>query len=70
MAPRLRFPALVALYVALGLGVIAATLSAAIAVKWMVGYLQRHGMGVFGWYRIGIGITVFLLLATGALRAA
>ena len=54
----------------LAAGVVAATVSAAVAVKWMVGYLQRHGMGVFGWYRIGIGALVSLLLATGVLQPA
>lgn len=45
-------------------GVIAATISAAIAVKWMVGYLNRKGLGVFGWYRIMAGIGVGILILT------
>jgi len=51
------------------LGVAAATVAAAIAVKWMVGYLQQHGMQVFGWYRIGIAMVAVLLIATGVMQA-
>lgn len=52
------------------LGVLAAMLAAAIAVKWMVAYLQGHGMEIFGWYRIGIGALVLALLATNSIQAA
>lgn len=45
-------------------GVIAATISAAVAVKWMVAYLNRRGLGVFGWYRIVIGIAAAVMVAT------
>jgi undecaprenyl-diphosphatase len=49
------------------LGVVAGMVSAIIAVKWMVTYLQRHGMEIFGYYRIGIGIIISILLLTGAI---
>ena len=49
------------------IGVIAATVSAAVAVKWMVAYLNRHGLGVFGWYRIVIAVTAAAMIATNAL---
>ncbi|MCB1097410.1 MAG: undecaprenyl-diphosphate phosphatase [Verrucomicrobiales bacterium] len=47
----------------LGLGAVFAFVSAAIAVKWMVSYLNQHGMAIFGWYRIAIGAVVGSLLA-------
>lgn len=46
------------------IGVIAATISAAVAVKWMVSYLNRRGLGVFGWYRIAIAIAAAVMIAT------
>ncbi|MEI6175701.1 MAG: hypothetical protein WCS43_02315 [Verrucomicrobiota bacterium] len=29
-----------------------------IAVKWLVSYLQSHGLAVFGWHRIILGLAV------------
>jgi undecaprenyl-diphosphatase len=43
---------------AIVLGFAFAWLSAVIAVKWMVAYLQRHGLALFGWYRIAVAIIV------------
>ncbi|MCW1887490.1 undecaprenyl-diphosphate phosphatase [Luteolibacter flavescens] len=53
--------------VPLAVGVIAATISAAIAVKWMVSYLNRKGLGVFGWYRIAIAAIAAVLIGTNTL---
>ena len=46
------------------IGVIAATVSAAVAVKWMVSYLNRKGLGIFGWYRIVAAVIAAVLIAT------
>ncbi len=43
-------------------GTVAAWASAVIAVKWMVSYLQKHSFAVFGWYRLVIGVIIFLML--------
>jgi undecaprenyl-diphosphatase len=53
---------------ALAVGVVAATVSAALAVKWLVSYLQSHGLAVFGWYRIAIGTVIGGLLLSGVFR--
>lgn len=46
-------------------GTATAWLSAVIAVKWMVGYLNRHSLNIFGWYRIGAAIVMLVLIFTG-----
>jgi undecaprenyl-diphosphatase len=53
----------------LAVGIVAATVSAAIAVKWLVSYLQSHGLSVFGWYRIALGVVIGGLVAAGVFTA-
>lgn len=44
------------------LGLAVAFVSAAVAIKWMVHYLQKHPMSLFGYYRIALAIGVAILL--------
>ena len=49
------------------IGLVFALISALVAVKWMVTYLQRHDLDVFGWYRIGVGVLAIILIATNVI---
>ena len=46
------------------IGLLFAFVSAVIAIKWMIGYLQRNSLAIFGWYRlVAASITGALILA-------
>ncbi len=47
------------------IGSIVAFISAYIGVKWLIGYLQKNSLALFGWYRIVVGIILLLILAMG-----
>lgn len=50
------------------IGLFFAFISAVAAIKWMVSYLQRNDMSIFGWYRIvAAGVTAGLVIS-GALK--
>lgn len=54
-------------WASVSIGFFAAWFSAVLAVKWMVAWLNRNGLAVFGWWRIGLAIVVAAMLGTGRL---
>ena len=46
-------------------GLIVATISAAIAVKWLVSFLNKHGLAIFGYYRLVLAAVLGGLIAMG-----
>lgn len=45
------------------LGCIVAFIASALAIKWLVSYLSKHGLALFAWYRIALAALVLLFLA-------
>lgn len=46
----------------LGIGAVVSYIVALLAIKFFIGYLQKHGFRLFGWYRILMGSVVLFLL--------
>ncbi len=49
-------------------GILVATIAAAFAVKWLVSYLSRHDLAVFGWYRLVLSAVFVVLIWRGVLN--
>jgi undecaprenyl-diphosphatase len=49
------------------LGLAVAFVAALMSIRWMIGYLQRHDLAVFGWYRIAAAGLVIVLMATNTI---
>jgi undecaprenyl-diphosphatase len=49
------------------IGLVVAAVSAGVAVKWMISYLNNHDLRIFGVYRIGAAVVTVGLLAAGTI---
>lgn len=49
----------------IAIGFVAAFLSAVLVVKWLLGYVSRHGYALFGWWRIIVGGLALVALTLG-----
>lgn len=49
----------------LAMGNAIAFVVAALSIKFLIRFLQRHGFRLFGWYRIGLGAVLLVLIALG-----
>jgi len=45
------------------IGFAVAFVAALIAVRWLVAYVSRHGIAIFGWYRIAVAVIALGLVA-------
>ncbi len=50
------------------IGNLVAFIVALLAIKFFIGFLQKHGFRLFGWYRIIAGAFILLLVLTGKLK--
>ncbi|MCH2138525.1 MAG: undecaprenyl-diphosphate phosphatase [Phycisphaerales bacterium] len=50
------------------IGTATATMSAALAITWLVAFLNRHGLAAFGWYRIALAAVLGVLVWMGTVR--
>jgi undecaprenyl-diphosphatase len=53
---------------AMALGFVVATVAAAVAVRWLVSFLTRHGLAPFGWYRLALSAVLAALIVSGAVH--
>jgi undecaprenyl-diphosphatase len=49
----------------LAIGNVVAFVVALLAIKTFIGFLNKNGFKIFGWYRIVVGLAILVLLAVG-----
>lgn len=49
----------------IAIGFVAAFLAAIVVVRWVLGYISRHGFALFGWWRIIVGLIAWVALWAG-----
>ena len=54
--------------IALAVGNVVAFIVALLAIKFFIGFLQKHGFRLFGWYRVIVGAVLLVLVLTGYLQ--
>ncbi|GAA1867987.1 undecaprenyl-diphosphate phosphatase [Brevibacterium marinum] len=54
-------PTILATIIAFGLGLL--------VIHWFLGYVKTRSFAIFVWYRVALGITLYVLLGTGVLAA-
>ncbi len=54
-------------WVSIAVGLAVAFISAVLSVKWLVAYLNRHSLVIFGYYRIVLALVVAALILTKVL---
>ena len=47
------------------IGIVVAAVAAALAVRWLVSFLNKHGLAPFGYYRLVLAALLGILIATG-----
>ncbi len=61
------------MFVAIGtapilLGIVVAMVSAALAIKWLIAFLTKHGLALFGWYRLSLCAVFAVLIWRGVVE--
>ncbi len=52
----------------LAVGNLVAFVVAMLAIKFLIGFLKKHGFKVWGWYRIVVGIALLILIYSGYIK--